>query len=146
MFGEHPSGWFHKAAYIGTQCRSESVTPTFQWSGCEPIKRAEPDLLVVAAHTAARVALVVVLQFLIHPFSNGSFHAESRCWDPGPDVFPNRGDVRIGEDFHATVRVVFKHALLCPRFRNSGQAVVPWLKEARNQKLLLKTKTLFISA
>lgn len=86
---------------------------------------AEPDLLVVAAHTAASVTLVVVLEFLLHPTFNGIFHAESRWRIPGPDVFPNRGNVGIGKNVHVTVWVVFKLATFCPRLRNSGQVVVP---------------------
>lgn len=94
---------------------------------------AESHLCVVAAHISAGVALVVVIEFLIHPLFNGTFHAESRRWIPSPDVFPNRWDVRIGKNVHATVWVVFKHTTFRPRFRNSGQAVVPRLKEAKYQ-------------
>lgn len=99
---------------------------------------AEADLLVVAAHTAASVALVVVLQFLIHPTFNGTFHAEIRRWIPGPDVFPDRGDVGIGKNVHVAVWVVIKHATFRPRLRNSGQAVIPRLKEARKHSVMLK--------
>lgn len=131
MFGEQPSR-FHEAAYNGAERRSESEGPDFgTWTH-------EPHLLVVATHTAAGVALIVVLEFLIHPTFNSAFHAEAGRRIPGPDVFPNRGDVRIGKKVLVTVRVVFKHATFRPRFRHSGQAVVPRLQQTKKSESYVK--------